>query len=222
MQDRTIVPWALLPVLVCGLSATAVRSSVDPAALCLKAAQDAARQTGVPEDVLSAISVVETGRNMRPWPWTVNLGGEGHWLDSSADAELLVQAALNEGRTNIDVGCFQLNIRWHGSAFSSVAEMLDPDRNALYAAGYLAEQYSRTGDWALAAANYHSTTPEHAERYGARIEETVAHLAGTTIETALQAERPGNGFPFLISGASGKNGSIVPATPGGMRLLAGN
>jgi hypothetical protein len=221
MRNRTIVPWLLPPVLTFALATTEVRSSVDPAALCTKAAHAASRQTGVPYDVLLAISVVETGRDLRPWPWTVNLGGEGHWLDSKAEAEGLIQTALEEGRTNIDIGCFQLNLRWHASAFSSIEEMLDPGRNALYAAGYLADMHARTGDWALAAAAYHSATPEHAERYGARYEKTVEALAADPSETASRDERPGNGFPLLTSGAPGSNGSLVPATSGGLRLLGG-
>jgi hypothetical protein len=221
MRNRTIVPWLLLPVLTFGLTTTEVRSSVDPAALCTKAARAAAKQAGVPYDVLLAISVVETGRDLRPWPWTVNLGGEGHWLDSKAEAEVLVQTALDEGRTNIDIGCFQLNLRWHASAFSSIEEMLDPDRNALYAAGYLAEMHARTGDWTQAAAAYHSATPEHAERYGAQYEKTVAALAGDPSEPAPAVDRPVNGFPLLTSGAPGSNGSLVPVTSGGLRLFGG-
>lgn len=221
MQNWTIVLWLFLAVLTSGLSAKAVRSSIDPGALCIEAARNAARQTEVPQDVLLAIAVLETGRDLHPWPWTVNLEGEGHWLESQAEAERLVQTALASGLTNIDIGCFQLNYHWHASAFPSVAEMLDPGRNALYAAGYLSEMYVRTGDWALAAAAYHSTTPEHAERYGARYEKTVEDLAGYPIDPATRPARPGNGFPFLVSGASGHNGSLVPTTPGGLPLLEG-
>jgi hypothetical protein len=217
--------WHLLPVLLCASFATVACASNDPAALCIKAARSAAEQTAVPYDALLAISVVETGRNLQPWPWTVNLGGEGHWLDTAQDAANLVQAALDQGQTNIDIGCFQLNYRWHASAFGSLEDMLDPDRNALYAAGYLAEHYARTGDWALSAAAYHSSTPEYADRYRARYEKIVADLGGQPTaapSTAAPSEVPArsNGFPLLMAGTSGRNGSLVPATSGGLRLLA--
>ncbi len=50
----------------------------------------AAEETGVPYDVLLAISKVETARDNRPWPWTVNFGGDGKWFDSAAEAEASV------------------------------------------------------------------------------------------------------------------------------------
>ena len=92
----------------------------DPPALCLDAAEKAAADTGVPYEVLVAIATVETGRNDQPWPWTVNFGGEGHWYDSAADAANGVDQALRDGATNIDLGCFQLNSRWHAAAFAMI------------------------------------------------------------------------------------------------------
>lgn len=52
---------------------------------------------------------------------------------------------IGQGAGNLDIGCFQLNYRWHGAAFASLADMFDPDRNATYAADYLASHYQRTG-----------------------------------------------------------------------------
>jgi len=191
----------------------------DPATLCLDATAAAARATGVPHDILLAISLVETGRNARPWPWTVNVGGDGQWLDSAGAAEALITDRLAAGLTNIDVGCFQLNHRWHGAAFASVADMLDPYRNAIYAAGFLADHFQRTGDWASAAAAYHSATPEHAERYRARFEATLASLGGDRALPGAPPPDRTNGFPLLVAGAAGARGSLVPAAPGGQRLI---
>jgi hypothetical protein len=197
------------------------RASLDASSLCLDAAARAARQTDVPQDVLLAITMVETGRGSRPWPWTVNLGGQGHWLDSADAAEALVSKALGEGVTNIDLGCFQLNYRWHGDAFGSVAEMLTPDANALYAAGFLAQHHAETGEWASAAAAYHSATPEHAERYRARFQSAWSAVKGNArapdLATAMTDRL--NRFPLLLAGQSGKGGSLVPDTVAGQRLI---
>ncbi|NJS39077.1 MAG: lytic transglycosylase domain-containing protein [Rhodobacteraceae bacterium] len=195
-------------------------ASRDASGLCADAAHRAAKATGVPYDVLVAISLIETGRNARPWPWTVNLGGDGRWLDSLEAAEAVVSEALDQGRTNIDLGCFQLNYRWHASAFGSVAEMLDPDANALYAAEYLAQHHAESGDWATAAAAYHSATPEHAERYRARFE---AAWSGAAADAPLAVATAPidrlNRFPLLLAGQKGSRGSLVPATGGGQRLI---
>ncbi len=209
----------LLTLLVVG---SPLAADTDPSVLCAQAAKAASDRSGVPYEVLLVISVVETGRNQRPWPWTVNLGGDGHWLDSAAEAEALVSEALDRGLTNIDLGCFQLNYRWHASAFSSIADMLDPERNAQYAAEYIGQHYSRTGDWALAAAAYHSATPEYADRYRARYEATLAELGNSDPpEGPPNMEDRVNGFPLLLAGSRGRNGSLVPATPGGIRLIGG-
>lgn len=195
-------------------------SSTGADTLCEAAATEAAELLGVPYDVLLAVSVVETGRDNRPWPWTVNIGGEGHWLDTTADAEAMVQIALDAGLTNIDLGCFQLNYRWHAEAFASIPDMLDPFKNAAYAAAYLSAQYDETGDWSAAAAAYHSATPEQAERYRARFDETWAALAGDpAIPVAEGPELRLNRFPLLVAGQSGSRGSLVPVTAGGIRLI---
>ncbi|AZL61145.1 lytic transglycosylase domain-containing protein [Tabrizicola piscis] len=219
-QDCARIAAIALFILTFGPSAES-RASPDASDLCLDAAARAARQSGVPRDVLLAITMVETGRGSRPWPWTVNLGGEGHWLDSADAAETLVAKALEEGLTNIDLGCFQLNYRWHADAFASVADMLNPDANALYAAEFLAQHHAQTGEWASAAAAYHSATPEHAERYRARFQSAWSALAGdggAPEFSASLAIRP-NRFPLLLAGQSGRGGSLVPDTVAGQRLI---
>ncbi|WP_128514869.1 transglycosylase SLT domain-containing protein [Tabrizicola thermarum] len=191
----------------------------DPAALCREAAAHAAAKTGVPYDVLIAIATVETGRNNQPWPWTVNFAGEGHWYDSAADAALSVQQALSTGATNIDIGCFQLNYRWHARAFTSVEDMLDPARNAIYAAEFLSRHYANTGDWALAAAAYHSGTPEYARAYQSKFEETYDRLGALPAPAEPSVEKRRNGFPLLVAGAAGQNGSLFSSTSGGRPLI---
>jgi hypothetical protein len=197
----------------------------DPSALCLRAASDAAAATGVPYDVLLAIALVETGRDARPWPWTVNAGGDGRWFDSADEAEAHVAELLDQGVTNVDLGCFQLNHRWHSGGFASVADMLDPDMNAAYAARFLARLYGESGDWATAAAAYHSKTPEYAKVYRAKFEAAFAGLSGAEPPAEAEAlpdpDRT-NSFPLLVVGGAGRNGSLVPATSGGRRLIGGS
>lgn len=126
---------------------------------------------GVPPDVLIALSLTETATRrdgaLQPWPWAVNDGGPSHWFDTRDDALAFAYGRYRTGARNFDIGCFQLNFHWHGSAFDSLSDMFDPDLNADYAARFLKSHYAETGDWTAAAGRYHSQTEAHAHRYRA-------------------------------------------------------
>jgi hypothetical protein len=175
---------ALLQVLRTGLLALVLAGPVRAAPLagdapdspCDRWAAVAAAEHGVPLPLMRAIARVETGLDpsggtgdRTPWPWTVNAGGRGYWLATRDAAIGLVEARLAEGETRIDIGCFQLNLKWHGRAFASLDEMIDPARNARYAARFLASLKAELGDWSSAAAAYHSRSPSQGEAYLRRI-----------------------------------------------------
>lgn len=195
----------------------------DPATLCDQAAHRAARLEGVPLDILLAITRAETGRSdgqvVQPWPWAINVEGQGSWFETPQEALSEAQTVLDAGKGNFDVGCFQLNYRWHGAAFVSLEAMFDPEDNADYAARYLAQLYARTGSWAQAVADYHSKTDALAEVYLARVEALLG--GGLTVDgrqdpgQALPAEVIAlreNLFPLLQPGDAGAMGSLVPQT----------
>jgi hypothetical protein len=216
----------ILPLLL--VFATPALGSSDPATLCDAAAVAAATDSGVPVDVLRALTRTETGRAsggaLRPWPWAINQAGEGSWFATEDDMMAHVDGLTSAGITNFDVGCFQLNYRWHGNGFASLPDMVDPDQNARYAARFLAQKFAATGDWALAAAAYHSATPAHAIRYLARFSEIYAALDPQQAAPAFVVAEPDqpNLFPLLIVGRSGGGGSLVPMTATGRRLFGGD
>lgn len=137
--------------------------------LCLAAARAAGEAHGVPFDVLTAITLTETATKKdgktTPWPWAVNDGGTSHWFATRDAALRFAYGRFKAGARNFDVGCFQLNFRWHAEAFASLDQMFDPMLNADYAARFLKSHYDVTGDWSVAAGRYHSLTPEFATRY---------------------------------------------------------
>ena len=194
----------------------------DPAALCDQAAIVAAERRGVPLPILLAVTRAETGRTRggvtSPWPWTINEAGPGSWFGSRAEAVDHVETAVAGGAQNIDIGCFQLNHRWHGAAFASVEAMFDPQANADYAAQFLAQLYSQTGDWRLAAGAFHSRTPDLAERYLARLDTFLDDAPTDGRGTVVHVVRV-NGFPLLVSGQAGAIGSLVPTVIAGRPLL---
>ncbi|MBI1217207.1 MAG: lytic transglycosylase domain-containing protein [Rhodobacteraceae bacterium] len=208
---------------------TEVAADPDTAGLCEQAAVDAAAATGVPVSVLRAITLTETGRRagreIRPWPWSVNMEGEGHWFDSAAAAETYAQSQADAGARSFDVGCFQINYRWHGTAFPSIAAMFAPRANALYAARFMKQLYDETGDWSLAAGVYHSRSPDLATAYRARFDGfRTAFLSADgapgpeapsdPVATAAVASVRRADFPLLRAGGEAVMGSLVPLTQG--------
>lgn len=149
------------------------------AGICDVSAQKAATRTGVPIDVMLTITRLETGRGAaaEPWPWTVNHAGAGSWFQSEDEARAFVFSKVKQGASNIDIGCFQINYRWHGQGFSSLDDMFNPDLNALYAAEFLSELHREFGSWTEAAGAYHSRTPEYSERYKSKFRSLRSHVA---------------------------------------------
>lgn len=214
--------------------------------VCDAAARYAASQTGVPLSVLLAITRTETGRKhggkFAPWPWTVNMEGAGKWFDDVDQALAYVERHHSAGARSFDVGCFQLNYKWHGQHFSSIPDMFDPRENALYAASFLRDLYGEMGDWEKAAGAYHSRTKKYADRYKKRFRSLRAQfldqdgnanpfddvnqriLAGTfaqpedTVPTQVPRQ---NLYPLLQTGAARSMGSLVPVQNAPARPLFG-
>lgn len=215
--------------------ATNSSANIDAAKICDAAAHQVAEETGVPNSVLRAITRTETGRTsggaLKPWPWTVNMEGKGVWFDTEDQARAYVFRHFKQGARSFDVGCFQINYRWHGHAFNSIEEMFDPIINTRYAAKFLRELYAEFGDWTDAAGAYHSRTQKYANRYMARYAEIHSKLSnaaqptrkvGTSAPVIHPVNPPRkNTFSLLTgSGTSGSLGSLMPTTSTGRALLS--
>ena len=214
----------ILLAAVTGLSTTTAYSAPDPSAICDAVSETAAREAGLPTAMLRALTRTETGRarsgRLEPWPWTINMEGAGHWFDNRDDALAFAQKHHARGATSFDVGCFQINYRWHHQAFPSVEAMFDPLENARYAARYLLELKSETDDWRKAVGHYHSRTPARAEKYVTRYARIKDRLQ-PPVETDLQLTRPpAKPVAFVPAPAPVSPGIITaPAPPGGVSLV---
>ena len=126
--------------------------------------------TAVPPQLLAAIGRVESGRRdpvtgaWGAWPWTINAEGSGSYFDTKAEAIQAVQALQARGVRSIDVGCMQVNLMHHPTAFPTLDMAFEPAVNADYAARFLVELHEQTGDWTTATADYHSSNPARAVR----------------------------------------------------------
>jgi hypothetical protein len=197
----------------------------DPCVVWDQVAHVAAAQTAVPLSVLKAISLTETGRtrgrSFRPWPWTVNMEGKGLWFDSRAEAKAYVDREFARGARSFDIGCFQINYKWHGDAFASIDEMFDPLANALYAARLLQRLHAEHGSWGKAAGAYHSRTKQYADSYQARFErirqpllaqdgDAIPEIPDIVLAASAPAAPRVNRYPLLQAGGVVALGSLVP------------
>ncbi len=150
------------------------RAQSSPAALCRSAIAAAERLSGIPDRLMQAIGIVESGRSderggVSAWPWTINVEGAGYSFNTKQEAIEAVNAHRARGARSIDVGCMQVNLIHHGDAFASLEQAFDPGANARYAADFLQRLLAQTGSWPRAAAGYHSMTPDIGADYARKV-----------------------------------------------------
>jgi transglycosylase-like protein with SLT domain len=166
--------WRSVLVAALLLPPTVARAA-SPAALCAAAIEATERSARLPRGLLSAIGRVESGRPdatsgaLIPWPWTIDVGGVGHFYATKADAIAAVQALAASGVRSVDVGCLQVNLAYHPTAFRDLEEAFEPATNVRYGALFLRRLFAASGSWDLAAAAYHSQTPQLGAEYRARV-----------------------------------------------------
>ena len=138
--------------------------------------QQVADAYDLPPEVLYAVALTESARqvdstgNVRPWPWTLNVRGRGHFFASRWEAETALQDLLDQGRTSIDIGLMQVNWRYHQQRLGSPQRALDPYYNLRVAAQILRDCHQSRHDWWAAVGCYHApNSPQRADRYRARV-----------------------------------------------------
>ena len=144
-----------LYLMIIGSLSLANLANASDADLCDQSIEQVAASSSVPRDIIYKVARLESGRNVGgryvSWPWSLNNGGEGHFFNNSSTALSKLSKLRAQGKTNIDVGCMQLNLRWHAKYFDSEEQMMNPLDNVRYAAGYL--ESGRivicSADWAI-------------------------------------------------------------------------
>lgn len=194
--------------LVPGLARAAlpVFGEIEPGQLCRAAIVSAEQTAAIPNGLLAAIGQVESGRRAPlsgaylPWPWTVDADGDGHFYPTKAAAISAVRAFQAAGIRSIDVGCMQINLLHHPDAFASLDQAFDPPSNVAYAAHFLNQLHSETGNWPEAAAFYHSTTPVLAADYERKV--MAAWPASQRLAAGISEALPPGGLiaPTVVAG----------------------
>ncbi|MGJ0509981.1 MAG: transglycosylase SLT domain-containing protein [Methylocystis sp.] len=116
----------------------------------------ASKKSAVPLPVLYAVALTETGQREGLHVYAMNIHGRPAFNATLTEAMATFARARRQGESLVDIGCMQINYRYHGKQFASVEEMFDPSRNVDYAARFLSELHKKEGSWTATVARYHA------------------------------------------------------------------
>ena len=116
----------------------------------------AAQAENIPLAVLYSVGLTETGAKGLLQPYAMNIDGVAVASANLPEAIAKFNAAQARGAKFIDIGCMQINQRFHGKNFASLAAMFDQRLNVSYAARFLKQLRARETSWTLAVARYNA------------------------------------------------------------------
>jgi soluble lytic murein transglycosylase-like protein len=135
----------------------------------------AARDYGVPLDILYSVGLTETGRRGELGPYDLNVDGRAVHAGTLAQALAAFASAESAGAKFIDVGCMQIDHHFHAGHFRSLPDMFDPERNVRYAASLLKALRAQEGSWTMAVARYNAG-PNNPRAQRAYVCSVIAHM----------------------------------------------
>lgn len=134
--------------------------AASPRTACLAAARRAERIHGLPDGLLVAIALSESGLHAN----ALNIGGRAHFPESAAEARVLLRTAPRAAP--VMAGCVQVNARVHARGMDWP---LDAERSADWAGGLLRRWHVESGSWTTALARWHGGSPANARRAICRV-----------------------------------------------------
>ncbi|MGB5093341.1 MAG: hypothetical protein WBN97_08545 [Parvibaculum sp.] len=146
-----------------------------PWVVCELAALRVEATQKLPRALLASVALAESGRFVRStgkthsWPWTINAEGRAYYLPTRQAAVRKARELLDQGIRSMDVGCMQVNLRYHPKAFASLEDAFDPLTNMGYAALFLTSLSAQAGSWPKAIGRYHSQSPALNRPYFAKV-----------------------------------------------------
>jgi len=146
---------ALLAIAACTFSAD-VSQAEPKIGPCEREMARAAQMEDIPLAVLYSVGLTETGARGQLQPYAMNVDGVAVASASLPEAMTKFTEAKARGAKFIDIGCMQINHRFHGKNFASLAAMFDERLNVAYAARFLKDLRARESSWTLAVARYNA------------------------------------------------------------------
>jgi len=138
--------------------------------------QVVAAEHGIPDALFYAVALAESGKKIasqdirRPWPWTLNVEGQGYYYESRLKAWLALSEWLQRGIRSIDIGLMQVNWRWHEDKLGDTWRALDPYHNLRVGAEILRTCFEARREWWQSVGCYHApSNPDRAMRYQDRV-----------------------------------------------------
>lgn len=166
MTDPDVVPGRMMRrvkragairfLLLPALSALCFDDALANENICEAEMIRASRESGVPLPVLYAVALTETGQRDGLRAYAMNIHGRPAFHATLGEALATFDRVRRQGETLVDIGCMQINFRYHGKKFASVEEMFAPSRNVDYAAGFLKDLRRTEGSWTATVARYHA------------------------------------------------------------------
>ena len=145
---------------------------------CKRLIPSIAAEVGIPTTILLAMADVES----RFEPYVLNHAGKTLKFTTSKEALTYVEAQIQQGQNNLDIGCLQINWKSHQKNFDSPKDLLSPEHYIRYAAQFLKSLYQEFGTWAKAVAAYHSRKSEYSGPYLIKIAKTIQFSTGGKIQ----------------------------------------
>ena len=121
----------------------------------------------LPNKLLTSIALVESGikkSELKSWPWTLNVSGKSMYFDNKSETIEYLKSNINL-KKSIDVGCMQINTKYHLKNFKDLSHLVEPEENVKYAAIYLLKLYKKYKSWNEAVSRYHSSIPKRKKHY---------------------------------------------------------
>ena len=151
------------------LANKAFADNIDKLKLCENTIESVELQTDIPKGLLLGIGKAEAIRKINNkyiiWPWTINHAGKSLFFDTKKQMSNYVFKTLKRNDFNIDVGCMQINIKWHKNNFKKISDMFEVNPNISYAASFLKQLKNKHGSWDKAIKHYHSSDPKKNNPY---------------------------------------------------------
>ncbi len=149
------------------------------------------KKFNIPNKLLTSISLVESGvkkgDKFVSWPWTLNVAGKSKYFKNKEQTLVFIKKNLSKVN-KIDVGCMQINLKYHGQEFKNFEHVLDPESNVKYAAKHLRELFGRYKTWNEAVSRYHSSKPLRKKRYLNKVHSFWAELRQKKFKVESQSK----------------------------------